>query len=361
MLNSKVIKKVIDDLKNITKISLCICDNFSNILASNFNDEKILKKYIIDFSNSEAEMQVINEFIFFKVFENSNNFYIVISKGNSENAYQIGKICASQLENLIVAYKNKDSKIDFIQNLLLDNMLLSDIYNKAKNLNIENSTKRVVILIQTEYEKDNGSLELIKNIFNEKGDFITVVDEKYIVLLKALKDDLGYEDVLNICNIILDMFNTELMIKAKVSYGSIIKDLKNVSKSYKEAKMSLDVANIFYSEKNIIGYNSLGIGRIIYQLPLNLCKIYIKEVFKEKNIEDIDKEILYVAYKFFENSLNISETARNLYIHRNTLVYRLEKLQKLTNLDIKNFDDALTFKMGIMISNYIKYIESRER
>lgn len=361
MLNNKVIQKVIDDLKNITKIDLCVADINGNICASTFEASNISKKYIVDFSKSMAEIQVIDGHNFFKVSEGLEVNYIVIIKGTSEDCYTIGKICVSQLKNLIVAYKEKYDKNSFIQNLMLDNMLLVDIYNRAKKLGIENNVSRVVIIVETECEKDTSSLEMIKNIFGEEDekDFITAIDEKHIIILKDLNKDATYENITNICNILLDMFNTELMVKAKIAYGTIITDLKNVSKSYKEAKMSLDVGNIFYTEKNIIGYNILGIGRLIYQLPINLCKMFMKEVFKEQMPDTFDEETIITIYKFFENSLNISETARNLYIHRNTLVYRLDKLQKATGLDIKNFDDALTFKLALMVVNYMKYIDNR--
>lgn len=362
MITAKIIKKVIDDLKNITQINLAIFNNTGNVIASNINDLKFLNKYIFEFLNCDLKYQCLNNFIFFKVFEkNGSLLYIVIGEGNFENTIQICKICVSQLENLILTYNNKNNKISFIQNLILDNMLLSDIYNKAKALNIENNLKRVAILIETKFDKDDNSLNLIKNIFNEKDDFIISLDEKYILFLKALKNNENEKEVFNICNILLDMCNTELMIKAKISYGSIVDDLKNISKSYKEAKMCLEICNIFYSGKNVIGYDCLGIGRLIYQLPTNICHIFIKEILKEQNIHNFDEELLTTIYKFFENNLNISETARNLYIHRNTLVYRLEKIQKLTGLDIKKFDEALTFKIAIMISDYIKYKEQNKK
>ena len=150
------------------------------------------------------------------------------------------------------------------------------------------------------------------------------------------------------------MLNTEAMVKATVAYGTIISELKEVSRSYKEAKMALDVGKIFYSNKSVIAYNNLGIGRLIYQLPIPLCKMFIKENFNGKSPDDFDEETLTTINKFFENDLNVSETSRQLFVHRNTLVYRLEKIYKLTGLDLRKFDQAIVFKVAMMVHKYLE-------
>lgn len=189
-------------------------------------------------------------------------------------------------------------------------------------------------------------------------DFITAVDEKNIILVKEVKAGENYDDLEKTANMILDMLNTEAMTKVHVAFGTIVGDIKEVSRSYKEAKMALDVGKIFYSSKNVVAYNSLGIGRLIYQLPLPLCRMFIKEIFEGKSPDEFDEETLTTINKFFENSLNVSETSRQLYIHRNTLVYRLDKLQKSTGLDLRVFEDAITFKIALMVVKYMKYMES---
>ncbi|WP_250277726.1 PucR family transcriptional regulator [[Clostridium] colinum] len=360
MLSNKVIKKVIDDLKIISKVDLCVANINGEICATTFKEEGIYKNYIKDFFKSMADMQVILDYNFFKVTDDAYSRYVVITKGSNEDSHMIGKICVSQLKNLSLAYKERLNENGFIQNLLLDNMLLVDIYNRAKKLGIENNVNRVVMIIKPYNNKDSNSLEMIKHIFAEnERDYITEIDEKSIIIIKDLGEDISYKEVEKVANILVDMFNTEIMIKAKVAYGTIVNDLKNISKSYKEAKLSMEVGDIFYNEKNIIGYNTLGIGRLIYQLPMNLCKMFMNEVFKENISEIFDEEVITTVYKFFENNLNISETSRNLYIHRNTLTYRLEKIQKTTGLDIRTFDDALTFKLALMVVNYMKYIENK--
>ena len=271
----------------------------------------------------------------------------------------VGKLAAFQIQNLLVAYKERFDKDNFIKNLLLDNLLLVDIYNRAKKLHIETNVRRVVFLIETKNEKDINALETVRSLFATKTkDFITAVDEKNIILVKEVKPGETYEDLEKTANTLLDMLNTEAMTKVHVAFGTIVNEIKEVSRSYKEAKMALDVGKIFYSNKNVVAYSNLGIGRLIYQLPLPLCRMFIKEIFDGKSPDEFDEETLATINKFFENSLNVSETSRQLYIHRNTLVYRLDKLQKSTGLDLRVFEDAITFKIALMVVKYMKYMES---
>jgi carbohydrate diacid regulator len=282
-------------------------------------------------------------------------------KGETDDEYMIGKIAAFQIQNLLVAYKERFDKDNFIKNLLLDNLLLVDIYNRAKKLHIETDVRRVVFIIETQHEKDSTALENVKSLFSAKTkDFITAVDEKNIILVKEVKPSEGYEDLTKTAQVIVDMMNTEASSQVHVAFGTIVNEIKEVSRSYKEAKMALDVGKIFYSDKTIVAYNRLGIGRLIYQLPLPLCKMFIKEIFEGRNPDDFDEETLITINKFFENSLNVSETSRQLYIHRNTLVYRLDKLQKSTNLDLRVFEDAITFKIALMVVKYMKYMETMD-
>ena len=249
-----------------------------------------------------------------------------------------------------MAYKERFDKDNFIKNLLLDNLLLVDIYNRAKKLHIDTDVRRIVFIIETKTEKDTNALETVRNIFSTKTkDFITAVDEKNIILVKEVKQGETYDDMIKISRVIVDMLNTEAMSSVRVSFGAIVNEIKEVSRSYKEAKMALDVGKIFYENTDIIAYSNLGIGRLIYQLPLPLSKMFIKEIFEGKAPDDFDDETLSTINKFFENSLNVSETSRQLYIHRNTLVYRLDKIQKTTGLDLRVFDDAIHLKLRLWL------------
>ena len=361
MISNQILQTNIEGLKAITRIDLCICDTEGKVLASTFTDAEEYESSILAFVDSPADSQVIQGYQFFKVFDDHQLEYILLARGGSDDVYMVGKLAAFQIQNLLVAYKERFDKDNFIKNLLLDNLLLVDIYNRAKKLHIESNVKRVVFIIETKHEKDINALETVRSLFATRTkDFITAVDEKNIILVKEVKPGETYDDLSKTANMILDMLNTEAMTKVNVAYGTIVSEIKDVSRSYKEAKMALDVGKIFYSTKNVIAYNNLGIGRLISRLPLSLCRMFIKEIFDGKSPDEFDDETLTTINKFFENSLNVSETSRQLYIHRNTLVYRLDKLQKSTGLDLRVFEDAITFKIALMVVKYMKYMENMD-
>ena len=332
---NQVIQTSIDELKSITKVELCVVDVEGATVATTFDNANISLELILNFIKSPADSQIVGDFHMLKIFEDGEVMYVLISKGNGADAYMIGKVAVSQIQNLVIAYKEHFDKNNFFQNLLLDNLLLVDIYNRAKKLHIEAEVPRVVFLIEAQNDKDNISMELLKNIFDEQpGCYLTAVEQKNIILIKNVPNSTTYDEVEKTAQVIIDMLNSEAMLIAKVSYGTIVNELKEVSKSYKESKMALDVGKIFYMEKSIIAYNTLGIGRLIYQLPVNLCRIFMKEIFGENIPDNLDDEILTTVQKFFDNNLNVSETSRQLFVHRNTLVYRIEKLHQSTGLDL---------------------------
>ena len=234
-----------------------------------------------------------------------------------------------QIQGLLTAYKERFDKDNFIKNLLLDNLLLVDIYNRAKKLHIEVEARRLVFILETNPD-----------------------------IVKELAPGEDYAQMNKVAATILEAAGRDEEGKTHVAYGTIVKEIKEVSRSYKEARMAMDVGKIFSAENDIYAYSSLGIGRLIYQLPIPLCKMFIKEIFGNKSPDDFDEETLTTINKFFENSLNVSETSRQLYIHRNTLVYRLDKLQKSTGLDLRVFEDAITFKIALMVVQYMKYMET---
>lgn len=361
MISNQILQGTLDGIRSIARTELCICDTDGKMLASTISDGVDFENAVRNFVDSPADSQVVQGNQFFKVYDERQLEFVVIAKGDNDETYMMGKLAAFQISNLTVAYKERYDKDNFIKNLLLDNLLLVDIYNRAKKLHIEAEARRVVYLIETHQDKDTVALETVRSLFAGKPhDFITAVDEKSIIVVKELKPTEGYEDLERTGKVILDMLNTEAMTKVNVAYGTIVNEIKDVSRSYKEAKMALDVGRIFFSEENIVAYSKLGIGRLIYQLPMTLCKMYIKEVFRDGSQEELDEETLSTVNKFFEDNLNVSETSRNLYIHRNTLVYRLDKLQKLTDLDLRNFDDAVAFKIALMVLKYMNYVENTD-
>lgn len=359
MISNQILQNTIEGLKNISKMDMGVLDVEGKVLVSTFPEIEINKSEILNFAQSQAESQTMKNYQFFKVYDEHQLEYILITKGDSDETFLVGKMATFQLQSLLTAYKERFDKENFIKNLLLDNLLLVDIYNRAKKLHIEVDVRRVVFILEASPDRDQGTLENIKNLFGSKsGDFITAVDEKSIIIVKELAPGEDYAQANKIAASILDVVGRDGEERTHIAYGTIVKELKEVSRSYKEARMALDVGKIFFDDRDIIAYSSLGIGRLIYQLPIPLCKMFIKEIFANKSPDDFDEETLSTINKFFENNLNVSETSRQLYIHRNTLVYRLDKLQKSTGLDLRVFEDAITFKIALMVVRYMKYMET---
>lgn len=361
MISNQILQNTIEGLKAIARIDLGVMDTDGKTLATTFTEPGDYGNAVLSFVESPAESQVIQGFQFFKIYDEHQLEYILIANGGSEDVYMVGKIAAFQIQNLLVAYKERFDKDNFIKNLLLDNLLLVDIYNRAKKLHIDTEVKRVIFIVETSHERDISALDSLRSVLGGKSrDFITAVDEKNIIVVKELGANDGYPEMDKTAHEILDLLKSEGEENVRIAYGTIVNDIKEVSKSYKEAKLALDVGKIFFDEKEVIAYSALGIGRLIYQLPIPLCKMFIREIFEGKSPDEFDEETLTTINKFFENSLNVSETSRQLYIHRNTLVYRLDKLQKSTGLDLRVFEDAITFKIALMVVKYMKYMETLE-
>ena len=362
MITNQVLQNTVDGLKNITRKDITVVDREGKIVASTETDYSPDMQAMIEaVINSPAENQLIQGQQYFKVFDNSLAEYVVILPGEDEDTYRVGKIVSFHIQSLMMAYKERFDRDNFIKNLLLDNLLLVDIYSRAKKLRIDNDVKRVVYLIETAIDPDMSALEIVRGIFPDRPrDFVTAVDENSIILVKELSDrDTGGE-IEQVANNVVDTLSSEAMSKVYVAIGSVVKDLKDVSNSFKEARLAQEVGKIFEADKQIVNYERLGIGRLIYQLPLPLCRIFINEMLQGFSIDDIDEEMFATVMKFFENDLNVSETSRELYIHRNTLVYRLDKLQKMTKLDLRKFSDAITFKITLMVNKYLQYREKQQ-
>ncbi|MCR5282635.1 MAG: helix-turn-helix domain-containing protein [Lachnospiraceae bacterium] len=356
MITTQVIQKCIDDLKTISKVDLQIFDDEGGFVAQTQDAPAADADTIKQFRESAADSQSIGGRQYLKIYEEGQPAYILIC-GDSAEEYMIGKIAASQIQSLTVAYREKYDRNNFFQNLILDNMLLVDIFNRAKKLHIETTKPRTVLILEFPQGKENAAVDYLKGMFMEQsGDYVTTVDENILIVIKQLEEGDSYPEIEEVAEEIVSTMNSEAMLNVKVASGTIVHELKDVSKSYKEAKMALDVGKIFYEERDIVSYHTLGIGRLIYQLPPNLCKLFIEEIFGGEVPEELDEETLVTIKTFLENNLNVSETSRQLFVHRNTLLYRLEKLEKLTGLDIRVFDDALTLKIALMVVKYVKYL-----
>ena len=361
MISNQILQNTIDGLKSIARVDLCVMDSDGKVVSTTIDGMENCGRAAEEFASSPADSQEIQGYQYFKIYDEQQLEYILITGGVGEDVYMIGKMAAFQIQNLLVAYKERFDKDNFIKNLLLDNLLLVDIYSRAKKLHIQTDAKRVVMIIETAAIKDSNVLEIVRAFLGSgSSDFATAVDENNVIVVKELEESDCYRELSDAAHEIVENLKNEGMHDVRVAYGTVVNEIKEVSRSYKEAKMALDVGKIFFDERNVIAYSALGIGRLIYQLPIPLCKMFIKEIFKSKSPDEFDEETLTTINKFFENSLNVSETSRQLFIHRNTLVYRLDKLQKSTGLDLRVFEDAITFKIALMVVKYMKYMETFE-
>ncbi len=359
MISNQILRNTIEGLKAISRVEFCVIDTDGKVAATTSDTMNEFEKPALEFVKSSADSQEIQGCQFFKVYDEQQLEYILVAGGTGEDLYMVGKMVAFQIQNLLVAYKERFDKDNFVKNLLLDNLLLVDIYSRSKKLHIPTDVKRVAIVVEADGHKDNNILEIIRQHKDGAAkDFVTAVDEMNVIVVKELSTGDTKAEIDKEAADILKCLEKEGIHHAHAAYGTVVGEIKEVSRSYKEAKMALDVGKIFFGERNVIAYSELGIGRLIYQLPIPLCKMFIKEIFDGKNPDEFDPETLSTINKFFENSLNVSETSRQLFIHRNTLVYRLDKLQKSTKLDLRVFEDAITFKIALMVVKYMKYMES---
>ena len=350
------LQKCMEDWKQISGLDFCLLSEDNSVFVATGERRIPSAGKLENFRNGDALCTANASCCLYKVMDRDELLYILIVWGNAEAASTIGELAVCQIESLLTAYTEKSDKNVFMQNLLLGSYSEVDAFNRAKKLHIATTVRRAVFLVETKQSKDENALATIRNIFAAKTrDFITAIDDSGIIVLRELQPSEDYSDLDDIAHMLVDMLNTEAMTSAWVSYSNIADDLKQLPDAYKEARTALEVGKIFYTGKNVFGYNRLGIGRLIYQLPVEICEMFIDEFFKEETLDSIDDETLTTIRTFFENNLNLSETSRQLYVHRNTLVYRFEKLQKKFGLDIRTFEDALTFKLAMMVVNYIKY------
>ena len=280
--------------------------------------------------------------------------YIVFVEGEDKMAEKMSKLLAISLGNIKNLYDEKYDKGSFIKNIILDNILPSDIYIKSKELHFNTEENRIVFLIKFYGKTDMMPFEMLQNMFPDKSkDYVISVGEHDIVLVKDVKPGTEAKDVEKIATNIADTLSAEFYTKVAIGISTMVENIKDLARAYKEAQVALEVGKVFETEKNIISYENLGIGRLIYQLPTTLCEMFLQEVFKKGSLEALDRETLMTIQCFFENNLNVSETSRKLFVHRNTLVYRLEKIRKLTGLDLREFEHAITFKVALMVRKYL--------
>lgn len=350
------LQKCMEDWKQISGLDFCLLSEDNSVFVATGERRIPTAGKLEDFRNGDALCTANASCCLYKVMDRDELLYILIVWGSGESTSTIGELAVCQIRSLIEAYSEKNDKNAFMQKLLLGSYSEVEAFNRAKKLHISSSCQRAVFLVETRQAGDEHALTMIRNIFSARThDFITSVDDKGIIIVRELVSTETYENLEATAHMLVDMLGAEAMTQAWVAYSNVANGLRDLANAYKEARMALEIGKIFYSERNVFGYRKLGIGRLIYQLPEEVCEMFIEEIFDGESLDAIDGETLNIIRTFFENNLNLSETSRQLYVHRNTLVYRFEKIQKRFGLDLRSFEDALTFKIAMLVSGYLRY------
>ncbi len=344
--------------KDISGLNVALLTPEGKEIVNTGSKKLPVREKLEEFLEQDAVSKAAGTLHYFKVCHQEELIGLLLVWGKGVSSHTIGELAVCQLEELAEAYSQRTDKNTYMQNLLLGNYTSVDAFNGAKRLKIPQQCPRAVLLVQTKQPKDENALSMVKNLFTARtGHYITYMDDGLIIVIKELSPGEDSSSLENAAKTLVDMLNAEAMTQAWVGYSSIADDLSQLPDAYREAQTALTVGKIFYSERNIFPYSHLGLGHLIYQLPLSACEKFIAETFQGESLDSLDEETYATIRTFFENNLNLSETARQLYVHRNTLVYRFEKLQKRFGLDLRTFRDSLTFQLAILINNYMKYKE----
>lgn len=352
---SKAFQDIVSQMAEVFPKKFGIADATGLVLASNgpeIAEDVVLE--LISVAGENGRMFVREGYTVRLIDGRPYPEYIVYVEGTDE----ISRYCCNSVtvaaNNVRHYYDEKYDKTIFMQNIIFDNMLAFDLHQKALELHVDVEIPRAVFYIKVLKKGEVGIYEVIRNMFPDKEkDYVINIDSNNIVLIKELKEGKDRETINNIANLILDNVHSETMMSILVGVSTVAENINQLNTAYKEAQIALEVGKVFDEEKSVLNYDSLGIGRLIYQLPIKLCELFLHEVFKKGDISLLDTETILTINKFFENDLNVSETSRQLFVHRNTLVYRLEKIYKLTGLDLRKFDQAIVFKVAMMVHKYL--------
>ncbi len=362
-MSNSVFQNVILQLKDATDRSFGVIDNDGCVVSS--TDVSLLGERwsdaAIKIAGSGDQLICFGQRTFKAIVGGSNYFeYAVFCSGDDELAKSYCSLAYIALSDAKSFYEEKHDRGTFVKNIIMDNILSGDIYIHAKELHFATDAPRAVFLVRQAGRSDVAAVDVLTSLFPDKQqDFVLSINETDIAVIKQLSGEVTHQELENIARSMEDKLKSELYVKCVIGIGTVAEHLRELSDAYKEAQTAIDVGKVFDTEKSIINYENLGIGRLIYQLPTTLCDIFLTEVFKKSSIDALDQETLFTINKFFENNLNVSETSRKLFVHRNTLVYRLEKIKKLTGLDLRQFDHAIVFKVALMVRKYLSSRETR--
>ena len=362
-MSNSVFQSVIIQLKEISERTFGVMDTEGCVVSC--TDMSMLGERWPDaalkVSNAADGMLTYNQKCFKAIVGNSNYFeYAVFCTGDDQAARDFCAMAFIALNNAKTYYEEKHDRGTFVKNIIMDNIRPGDIYIRAKELHFSTDAPRAVFLIRQVGHGDVSTVDVLAGMFPDKlQDFVLSINEMDIAVVKQISGSTTSEDLERLAASMEETLKNELRIKTVIGIGTVADHLRELADSYKEAQTAIEVGKVFDTEKSIMHYENLGIGRLIYQLPTTLCEIFLSEVFKKNSIDSLDQETLFTINKFFENNLNVSETSRKLFVHRNTLVYRLEKIKKITGLDLRQFDHAIVFKVALMVRKYLNSRENR--
>ena len=359
-MSSRVFQSVIVQMKEATDRVIGVIDADSNVISCS-DTSLIGEKWpeaVIKLNSAPDSVVVVDKKTFKPLVSWSAYFdYAVFAEGDDETARSLCVMAYVALNGAKTYYEEKHDKGTFVKNIITDNILPGDIYIRAKELHFVTDAPRAVFLVRQVGRADVASVDVLSGMFPDKQqDFVLSINETDIVVVKTLPSADCPEVVASTAALIEKTLLDELGIHCVIGVSTYSHHLRELADRYKEAQVAIEVGRVFESDKTIINYETLGLGRIIYQLPTTLCEMFLNEVFKKNPIETLDEDTLETINKFFENNLNVSETSRKLYVHRNTLVYRLEKIKKITGLDLREFDHAIVFKVAMMVKMYLDSI-----
>lgn len=353
---SRVFQSIVLQMKDCSDRAVGVINDQGTVVACNELTCIGEKWGAVAMLAADQEGPVVSNGFTFKALSGWNGQvdYAAFAKGEDEQAALLCSMAAIALNSAKTYYEEKHDKVTFVKNILSDNILLGDIYVRAKELHFASEAPRAVILIRQLGEADVSAVDVIGSLYPDRqNDFVLSLSETDVALVKQLNDNADVRELQKIAQNVQNSLLHELGLKTLIGIGTVVNHVRDLARAYKEAQVAIEVGKVFDTERSIINYENLGIGRLIYQLPTTLCEMFLQEVFKKNPIDALDQETLFTINKFFENNLNVSETARKLFVHRNTLVYRLEKIKKLTGLDLREFDDAITFKVALMVKKYL--------
>ncbi len=356
-MSSRVFQNIILQMRDSTDRAIGVIDSEGTVIACN-KLSVIGERWEVtadDITSGEDGVAAYKGNTFKPLAGRGTQFdYAVFVQGGDSEARLVCQMAAIALNGAKAYYEEKHDKATFIKSIISDNILLGDIYVRAKELHFVSDVPRAVFLVRQTDPAEVSAIDVIQRMFPDRqSDFVLSTSDSDIAVIRQMTGDVDEKELYKMAKDIQDVIAAELSIKTVIGIGTVVSSLRELARAYKEAGVAIEVGKVFDTEKSIVNYGNLGIGRLIYQLPTTLCEMFLQEVFKKNPIDSLDQETLFTIYRFFENNLNVSETARKLFVHRNTLVYRLEKIKKLTGLDLREFDDAITFKVALMVKKYL--------